>query len=57
MDSLICKKITERGLFLGNLYQTFNVKLLFLPNEGDSEGIAQGIAFDSMGKRCRDSLW
>jgi len=44
------RKLQREVYFWKSFYQTFNVKLLFLPNEADSEGIAQGIAFDIMGE-------
>lgn len=36
--------------FWKTFYQTFNIKLIFLPEEGDQISIAQGIAFDTMGE-------
>lgn len=44
------RKLQREVYFWKSFYQTFNVKILFLPNEGNPEIIAQGIAFDIMGE-------
>ena len=45
------KKLQKEVYFWKTFYNNFNVKVLYLPNEGGTEIIAQGIAFDNMGEK------
>lgn len=45
----ISQKIVRQVYFWKDFFETFNVKILFLPDEGDATHLLQGMAFDILG--------